>query len=198
VSATLDPVSLSGRHVTLEPLSMAHLPGLEAAGADPVISRWFPKPVHGTGAMRAFIEEGAQMQAEGKSLPFAIRTVRDGALVGSTRYANYEAAHRRLEIGWTWLNPAVQRSAVNSECKYLLLKHAFEALGLNRVELKTDALNEKSRAAIARIGGVEEGTFRQHMVVGGGRLRDTVYFSIIKPDWPMVKAKLEGFLEGRK
>ena len=194
MSASFVPVTLSGRHVTLEPLSMAHHDALEAAGADPVISRWFPKPVHGAGAMRAFIEESAQMQAEGKSLPFAIRSSRDGALVGSTRYANYEAAHRRVEIGWTWLNPAVQRSAVNSECKYLLLRHAFEVLALNRVELKTDALNAQSRAAIARIGGVQEGIFRQHMVVSGGRLRDTVYFSIIKPDWPAVKAKLEGFL----
>ena len=188
------PVTLTGRHVVLEPLSMSQHDGLATAGADPVISRWFPTPVHGEGAMRAFIEEGARMQAEGKSLPFAIRTTRDGALVGSTRFANYEAAHKRVEIGWTWINPSVQRSAVNTECKYLLLGHAFEALGLNRVELKTDSLNTQSRAAIARIGGVQEGIFRQHMVVQGGRLRDTVYFSVIRPEWPAVKAKLEKYL----
>ncbi|HVT35539.1 MAG TPA: GNAT family protein [Nevskiaceae bacterium] len=186
------PVTLRGVHVTLEPLSMSHHAALTEAGADPAISRWFPKPVTGAQNMREFIDEAMRMLAEGKSVPFAIRAGAD--YVGSTRFANIEATHRRAEIGWTWLTPSVQRSAVNSECKYLLLRHAFEEQGCNRVELKTDALNEKSRNAILRIGAKQEGIFRQHMVVQGGRLRDTVYFSIVRDEWPAVKAALEATL----
>src|SRR4030095_155250 len=112
----------------------------------------------------------------------------------STRYGNIDLANRRLEIGWTWVAPAYQRTAVNTEAKLLLLTHAFERLGVNRVELKTDALNQKSRTAIARLGAVEEGTFRKHIVTASGRVRDTVYYSIIDTEWPTVKRRLETWL----
>ena len=114
-----------------------------------------------------------------------------GRAVGSTRYGNIEPAHRKLEIGWTWIAPAWQRTAVNTECKYLLLSHAFEDLGADRVELKTDARNAASRAAILRIGAIQEGILRHHMLAAGGRVRDTVYFSILADEWPDVKAGLE-------
>jgi N-acetyltransferase len=117
-------------------------------------------------------------------------------VVGSTRYGNIDPPNRRLEIGWTWITPAYQRTAVNTEAKLLLLAHAFERLEAHRVELKTDALNEKSRKAILRLGAVEEGIFRKHIVTASGRVRDTVYYSIIDTEWPVVKARLESRLAG--
>jgi RimJ/RimL family protein N-acetyltransferase len=122
---------------------------------------------------------------------------RHNLVIGSTRYANIDLPNRRLEIGWTWITSAYQRTGVNTEAKLLLLTHAFETLRLNRVELKTDALNQKSRAAIARIGAMEEGTFRKHLVTSTGRVRDTVYFSIIDTEWPAVKARLLAYLRPR-
>jgi RimJ/RimL family protein N-acetyltransferase len=117
-----------------------------------------------------------------------------GRVIGSTRYANIDRAHRRVEIGWTWVARAWQRTAVNTEAKYLLLRHAFETLGCIRVELKTDSLNAQSRAAILRIGAREEGIFRNHMITASGRIRHTVYFSITDAEWPEVKSRLEAKL----
>jgi N-acetyltransferase len=127
-------------------------------------------------------------------LPFAQVEKTTGRVIGSTRYANIERAHRRLEIGWTWIARPWQRTAVNTESKYLLLRHAFETLGCVRVELKTDSLNAKSRAAILRIGAREEGTFRNHMITSSGRIRHTVYFSIVDAEWPEVRSRLERVL----
>src|SRR5205085_10708707 len=118
--------------------------------------------------------------------------------IGSTRYGNIERSHKRLEIGWTWYGRAFQRTGVNTESKLLLLTHAFETLGANRVELKTDALNERSRAAILRIGAREEGIFRHHMITANGRIRHTVYFSIIDAEWPAAKARLEAILSSHE
>jgi N-acetyltransferase len=142
--------------------------------------------------MRAYVAQALEEQRRGVSLPFVI--IAQGQVAGSTRYGNIDLANRRLEIGWTWVAPAYQRTAVNTEAKLLLLTHAFERLGVNRVELKTDALNQKSRTAIARLGAVEEGTFRKHIVTASGRVRDTVYYSIIDTEWPTVKRRLEIWL----
>jgi RimJ/RimL family protein N-acetyltransferase len=127
-------------------------------------------------------------------LPFALIEKSSGRAIGSTRYGNIDRTHYRVEIGWTWVAPAWQRSAVNTEAKYLLLQHAFETLGCIRVELKTDSLNEKSRVAILRIGAREEGTFRNHMITSSGRIRHSVYFSILDSEWPAVKSRLRTML----
>ena len=185
------PVTLSGRHVRLEPMSLAHLDGLRAAGADPEIFAWYPFPVSGAQNMRAFVESALKDQEQGKALPFVFIEPATGAVIGSSRFGAIEASHRRAEIGWTWLTPRVQRTPVNTEAKLLMLGHAFEALQLIRVEFKTDSLNQKSRNALLRIGAAEEGTFRNHMVTHSGRLRHSVYFSVIDADWPAVKARLE-------
>ena len=132
--------------------------------------------------------------ASGMALPFAQIEKVTGRVIGSTRYANIERTHHRLEIGWTWIARPWQRTAMNTESKYLLLRHAFETLGCMRVELKTDSLNAKSRAAILRLGAREEGTFRNHMISSGGRIRHTVYFSIVGAEWPEVRSRLESKL----
>jgi len=189
------PVVLEGRHVRLEPLQKSHLAGLTAVGLDPELWRWIPMPVRTIEEMAAYIETALREQEQGVSLPFAVVEHQTGQAVGSTRYANIERAHHRVEIGWTWVAPEWQRTAINTEAKYLLLRHAFETLGCIRVELKTDSLNERSRAAILRIGAREEGTFRNHMITASGRLRHSVYFSIVDSEWPAVKARLEKMLD---
>ncbi len=186
-----EPVTLEGAHVRLEPLASAHLERLCEVGLDAAIWRWSPAPVRTRAAMRAYVEAALAEQARGTALPFATVDKAAGLAVGSTRYGNIEPAHRRLEIGWTWIAPPWQRTYVNTEAKYLMLCHAFEALGCLRVEFKTDALNQASRRAIARLGAQEEGTLRRHMVTASGRLRDTVYYSILADEWPAVKASLE-------
>jgi RimJ/RimL family protein N-acetyltransferase len=147
--------------------------------------------------LRNYISAALNRQADGVALPFAVVAREAGRAVGSTRYGNIDRSHRRVEIGWTWYGRAWQRTAVNTECKYLLLRHAFETLGCIRVEFKTDALNERSRKAILRIGATQEGIFRKHMVLPSGRIRDTVYFSITNDEWPKVKARLEEMLTQR-
>lgn len=184
------PVTLEGRHVRLVPLDAQHVTGLCEVGLDPEIWRWFPQPVSDGTGMREWVEEAIQLAARGLALPFAIE-LHGGGVVGSTRYANIERAHRRLEIGWTWVTPAHQRTAVNTEAKLLLLQHAFEELGCNRVEFKTDALNTRSRTALAGIGATEEGIFRSHIITASGRIRDSVYFSVIAAEWPEVRSRLE-------
>jgi RimJ/RimL family protein N-acetyltransferase len=145
--------------------------------------------------MLDYIRTALAGQAAGNTIPFVTVERASGGVVGSTRFMNIDAANRRVEIGATWLAQSWRRTAINTEAKYLMLRHAFETLGCIRVELKTDALNERSRAAILRIGAREEGTLRQHMVTWSGRLRDTVYFSIIDSEWPGVKASLEAKLK---
>jgi len=187
----ITPVVLEGRHLRLEPLTPAHHADLCEVGLDPDLWRWIPIPVRTPEDMSIYIETALAEQASGRSLPFAQIEQATGKAIGSTRYMNIETAHRRVEIGSTWIAPAWQRTAINSESKYLLLKHAFEVLGCMRVELKTDSLNERSRAAIRRIGAIEEGIFRNHMIVHTGRIRHTVYYSIVDSEWPGVKAQLE-------
>jgi RimJ/RimL family protein N-acetyltransferase len=141
--------------------------------------------------MRAYVASELAKQQAGLVVRFATIATAIAEPVGSTSYLNIDRQHRRLEIGGTWITPAWQRSPINTEAKYLQLRHAFETLGCIRVEFKTDSLNTKSRQALTRIGAVEEGTFRNHMVMPGGRIRHSVYFSITSEDWPAVKAHLE-------
>ncbi len=185
------PVTLEGKHVQLEPLLAAHHAALTEIGLDEDLWRWIPVPVRTPEEMSAYIEAALAEQARGVSLPFTIVEKNSGKPVGYTRYGNIDRVHRRVEIGWTWVAKPWQRTAVNTEAKYLLLRHAFETLGCIRVELKTDSLNEKSRAAILRIGARQEGIFRNHMITASGRIRHTVYFSIVDSEWPAVKARLE-------
>ena len=193
----LEPVTLAGEYVRLEPLSFAdHLEDLQAAGADPGIFRWFTTDHSSPEAMCEFVEEALEAHAAGTALPFATVLAETGEAIGSTRFGNVSPEHRRVEIGWTWLTPDQQRTRANTEAKYLMLGHAFETWGCQRVELKTDSRNGRSRAAIERIGATEEGTLRKHMQTHQGT-RDTVYFSILDEEWPAVKERLEAELEGR-
>lgn len=169
---------------------MDHVPALAAAGADPRIWEWTLPDGHLPGVMEAYVRTALEEQAEGRAVPFVVRHLADHRIIGSTRYGNIALQDRVLEIGWTWYHPAFWRSAVNTECKFLLLTHAFETFGALRVEFKTDALNARSRAAILRLGALEEGILRSKMIVRGGRRRDTVYFSILDHEWPAVKARL--------
>jgi RimJ/RimL family protein N-acetyltransferase len=194
----VSPVILTGARVRLEPLAKAHLAGLAEVGLDQELWRWIPAPVRTQEEMAAYIETALDEQARGMSLPFAIIEQATGRAIGSTRYGNVDRTHHRVEIGWTWVARAWQRTAINTEAKYLLLRHAFESLGCRRVELKTDSLNEKSRAAILRVGAQQEGVFRNHMITSTGRIRHTVYFSIIDAEWPAVKERLEGKLSSHQ
>lgn len=191
-------VTLDGRHVRLEPLAKAHSAGLAEVGLDQELWRWIPSPVRTPDEMAAYIETALSEEDRGVSLPFALIEKASGRPIGSTRYGNIDRTHYRVEIGWTWVARDWQRTAINTEAKYLLLKHAFETLGCIRVELKTDSLNEKSRAAILRIGAREEGIFRNHMITASGRIRHTVYFSITDSEWPEVKKRLQSLLKSRQ
>ncbi len=170
---------------------MSHHAGLCSIGLDEDLWRWIPFPVRTPEDMQQYIREALEAQAKGTALPFATILKASGQPVGSTRYLNVDLGNRRVEIGATWIGRAWQRTAVNTEAKYLMLRHAFETLGCLRVELKTDSLNDRSRTAILRLGAKQEGTFRNHMVTASGRMRHTVYFSIIDSEWPEVKARLE-------
>jgi N-acetyltransferase len=186
----IKPVTLEGKHVRLESMRLEHVAALWRVGAYEEIWRYIPYTIRSEDDMRSFIEAELRKQQAGLTLRFATIAKPSQQPVGSTSYLNIDRQHRRLEIGGTWITPAWQRSAVNTEAKYLQLSHAFETLGCIRVEFKTDSLNIKSRQALARIGAVEEGTFRNHMVMPDGRLRHSVYFSIIDSEWPAVKAHL--------
>ena len=188
------PVFLEGRYVRLEPLSAEHTIGLAEIGLDEDLWKWIPTPVRTVEEMRDYVQTALGEQANGSALPFALIERASGRTIGSTRYGNIDRAHHRLEIGWTWVARQWQRSAINTEAKYLLLRHAFEALQCIRVELKTDSLNDRSRTAILRIGAREEGTFRNHLITASGRIRHTVYFSILDSEWPDVKSRLESRL----
>ena len=194
----ISPVTLQGTGLRLEPLSLEkHLDGLCAIGLAPELWRWIPSQVRTPADMRSYIESALTDQASGTALPFGLVQAgpgQSGPIIGCSRFGNISLRDRRLEIGWTWVAPAWQRSSVNTEAKTLLLSHAFETLGAHRVELKTDFLNDKSRAAIARLGAQQEGIFRRHVITDTGRVRDTVYFSIIASEWPAVKARLQALL----
>ena len=185
------PTTLEGRVVRLEPLTPAHAPGLWEAGSDPAIWRLGLEPVQSAEEMREYVARALEQSA---ALPFATVLRSEGRVVGSTRFGNIDPVHRHAEIGWTWIGPRWQRTAVNTEAKLLMLRHAFEDWGCLRVELKTDVLNERSRAAIQRLGAKEEGVFRRHLIARTGRVRDSIFYSIIDEEWPSVRERLEGML----
>jgi RimJ/RimL family protein N-acetyltransferase len=192
----LEPIVLEGSAVRLEPLSMTHHAALCEVSLHCGLFRFFPFPMETPDDLRGYIEAALRQQALGAALPFAIRERISGAVVGSTSYLAFERTHRRLEIGATWLAPKWQSTALNTEAKLLLVSHAIERLGMNRVEFKTDARNGRSRTALLRIGATEEGTFRSHMVMPDGHLRDSVYYSIVAREWPELKLRLEERLAG--
>ena len=187
-SLDLRPTLMAAR-VRLEPLDATHRDGLARAADDPRI--WTHMPIDASGkGFDGWFDASLQLALAGREAVWAVRTLSDGALVGSTRYLAIEPAHRRLEIGHTWYAPQVWRTQVNRACKLALMRYAFETLGFNRVELKTDNLNLRSQAAIAALGATREGVFRAHMVRRDGSLRDSVYFSVVRPDWPAVRERL--------
>jgi N-acetyltransferase len=188
------PVPLYGEHVRLEPLTRDHVGPLAEVGLDPDLWRWTLSQVRSREDVVAYVDRALAEQAAGRALPYATVAQASGRVVGSTRFGSIDVEHRRVEIGWTWIARPWQRTPVNTEAKYLMLRHAFDALGCNRVELKTDALNERSRDAIRRLGAVEEGVLRGHMITADGRIRDTVYYGILAAEWPQVRARLEAKL----
>jgi len=193
----IESVTLEGQHVRLEPLTAAHAPQLWAVSDYAELWQYTPYVLRDQDDLRRFIAAAERQHELGLGLSFATIDRRTGAVVGSTSYLAYEPAHRRVEIGGTWITPARQRGPINSEAKLLMLRHAFEALGLLRVEFKTDSLNSRSRTAIRRLGASEEGTLRNHMVMPDGRSRHSVYYSITADEWPAVRTRLEGFVAGR-
>ncbi len=188
--AFVEPVVLKGRHATLLPLAREHGTEVIAAASDGELWRLWYTSVPAPEATAAWIEAALDMRAKHGAMPFVVRENASGAIVGSTRYFNVEAAHRRLEIGHTWYAKRVQRTALNTECKLLLLTHAFEQLSCIAVEFRTSFLNFQSRTAIARLGARQDGILRNHQLLPDGTLRDTVVFSIIAGEWPAVRRNL--------
>jgi RimJ/RimL family protein N-acetyltransferase len=185
----MDPLLLQGQCVQLEPLGQQHREILRAAANDERI--WAHTLVDARGPeFDRWFDTALAQQAACRQIPFAVRSLATQGLVGSTSFLDPVPFHRRVEIGSTWYHPSVWATAVNPECKLLLMTHAFEALGMNRVAFCTDLRNTRSQAAIAKLGAVREGILRAHMITQGGRIRDTVLFSIVRADWPAVKARL--------
>ncbi len=186
----MDAVVLENAFVRLEPLTDDHRDALRAAGDDPDLWRFASINQHGAD-FDAWMDERLAASAGGAELSFTIIDKASGAVAGSSSYLAIVLAHKRLEIGWTWYAKRFWAGAVNPSCKRLLMAHGFETLGLNRIELKLDAMNERSWKAVERLGAKYEGIFRQHMVMPDGRLRDTAYFSVVRPEWPTVRAGLD-------
>ena len=186
---TLSVPALAGRHVRLEPLAEAHREPLRAAADDEPIWRHTITVARGPG-FDAWFDDALTQHAAGHRLAFAVRRAADDALVGSTSYLDVVLDHKRVEIGSTWYRPDVWGTSINPECKLLLFAYAFDVFGVNRVALITDRMNERSRAAIVKLGAVREGVLRSHMVVQGGRVRDSVMFSITSNEWPTVRQRL--------
>jgi RimJ/RimL family protein N-acetyltransferase len=195
---TIDSFTLKGQYVLLQPLEVGHSEDFWAIAKESLeeIFHWIPYRMESRGDFDRLVEKAFAEQARGESVVFATVERATGKVIGSTRFMNIDRANSRVEIGSTWIAPAWQRTAINTEAKYLMLRHAFEVWRCTRVELKTDALNQKSRNAILRLGAKEEGTFRKHLVTWTGRIRDTVYFSILDTEWPEVKTRLEARLAG--
>lgn len=190
----LEPVVLSGRIVRLVPLELDHVAGLAEVGLDPAIWRWTIARPRDEDELREWARTAIAGREAGIELPFATLDASTGRPIGSSRYLNIVPEHRRMEIGWTWLAPAWQRTGANREAKLLMLRHAFETLGCRRVEFKTDSSNEPSRMALLGIGATFEGIFRKHMVMPGDGVRHSAYYSVIDDEWPAVKARLEASL----
>jgi RimJ/RimL family protein N-acetyltransferase len=191
----VDPVVLKGRHATLEPLGREHEEGLRHAAADGELWRLWYTSVAEPEKMNEYVATALDMRDRLGAMPFVVRDNASGELVGCTRYFNVDAANRRLEIGHTWYAKRAQRTAINTECKLLLLTHAFEKLRCIAVEFRTHWFNHASREAILRLGAKQDGVLRNHQIGQDGAYRDTVVFSIIESEWPAVKRHLEYQLE---
>ena len=189
-----EPVVLAGRHLSLEPLGEAHAAELRAAADDPAVFAHLSLDVGAAGALERWIAQATDERKRSEQLAFVLRRRADGRLVGASRYMNAVPAHRRLEIGWTWLVRSAWGGPLNTEAKILMLDHAFGPLGAHRVELRTDVLNLRSQAAIAALGATREGVLRRHMIVRDGRVRDTVQYAIVDEDWPAIRVHLEARL----
>jgi RimJ/RimL family protein N-acetyltransferase len=190
------PIVLMGKNARLEPLDAKHAAGLFAIGQDEKIWRYLLRPkLESVADALSFVEDALRMAGTGSQLPFAIIDQKNNQVAGSTRFLDIRPYDRAIEIGSTWLGRDFQRTAINTECKYLLLRHAFEDLGAVRVTLKTDGRNEQSQRAIERLGAVREGVLRKHMALWDGYIRDTVYYSVLDSEWPEIKQRLEGFLK---
>jgi N-acetyltransferase len=190
----IEPTTLTGQLVSLEPLQLEHVPALCEVGLDAELWKWTLGVITDEAAMEKYVRSALDDEKAGVAIPFVTREQDSHRIVGSTRFGNIDRANRKVEIGWTWVAPGWQRTSVNTEAKLLMLTHAFEVWNCIRVEFKTDALNEKSRVALARIGAKEEGIMRNHMITESGRFRDSVYFSIIESEWGQVKSGLESKL----
>ena len=189
------PVSLEGQIIRLEPLGLEHLDDLTAVGLDPAIWRWtLARPTDKAG-IRTWIETAVANREVGSEMAFATIERATGRAIGSSRFLSIVPEHRRLEIGWTWVTPGWQRRGANQEAKYLQLRHAFEDLGANRVEFKTDSRNEKANPALLSIGATFEGTFRNHMIMPDDTLRHSNYYSVTVEEWAAVKAMLEARIQ---
>lgn len=189
------PVTLTGKYVRLEPMTEAHIPALTEIGVGQSFWGFMLYGNMQTEAdMANWVRDILSRASRGTDLPFVAVHVASGRVAGATRYLNIMPNDRGLEVGGTWYGTEFQRTAVNTECKYLLLKHAFEALGCIRVQLKTDLRNERSQKAIERIGAVKEGVLRNHMILPDGRIRHSVFYSILDTEWEGVKRKLEEML----
>jgi len=193
------PLTLEGSAVRLEPIRRDHAQLFWQAAKDALddIFRWIPYSMKTPEDFDRLLDKAFAEQARGESIVFATVERSSQRVIGSTRFMNIDRANRRIEIGSTWIAPAWQRTAVNTEAKFLMLRHAFEVWQCIRVELKTDTLNQKSRNAILRLGAKEEGTLRKHLITSTGRIRDTVYFSILDTEWPEVKARLDNLATPR-
>jgi len=192
--------TLHGEGIRLEPMREDHLEELSRIGLDPEISRLMPKRLETREDMAGYVQEALVARQSLRAIPFVTVLTEPGSpplVVGTTRFLGIDAANRRMEIGATWIGSKWQRTRVNTEAKYLMLRHAFETLQCIRIEFKTDSLNERSRAALTRIGAVQEGVFRNHLITADGRIRHSVFFSITDVDWPGIKVRLEGMLKGR-
>jgi N-acetyltransferase len=187
----LAPATLEGPTIRLEPLTLDHLDPLLVVALDPELWRLTVSAVSTRADLEEYVNEALAEQKVGTALPFVTVLRATGQVIGSTRFGNAVPAHRRVEIGWTWLGRPWQRSGANREAKYLMLRHAFDQWGCLRVEFKTSALNRQSRTALLGLGAVEEGILRHHMINADGSLRDSVYFSILSEEWPAVRRRLE-------
>ncbi len=187
----VQPVTLTGRFVRLEPLGEEHVRGLTAIGLEEDIWRYMPYgQMRNEEDIRGWVRHMLALQARGTDLPFAVIDLATGCVAGATRYLEIRPEHRGLEIGGTWYGASYRRTRVNTESKYLLFEHAFERLKCIRVQIKTDSRNERSQRAIERLGAVREGMLRNHMILPDGHIRHSIYYSIVDTEWPTVKARL--------
>jgi RimJ/RimL family protein N-acetyltransferase len=189
--APLGPITLTGDHIRLEPMRPRHAPALLEAGRDQAIWSWMPARPLTAESMDRWLEKAVQAESQGREYPFVVIRLADNRVIGSTRYLDVQADDRAVEIGWTWYSPDSWGGLVNPEAKYLLMRHAFDDWHAIRVALKTDINNLHSQAAIKKLGARYEGTLRNQRIRPDGSYRDTVIFSVIESEWPIVKASLE-------